>query len=181
VYRSDATGVYTWSSRFAAWSPDGRYLLDDVSLAARIQPPGLPDASPQRVAELGLTGIPRLPLRDAGLGAVYKGIATGEADASLQQFVLAWRPDGKVVAATQLAFPFEVIGATPSVSPQARVVTLYDCASGRALVTLPIPSSRITSPLDPSLLRWSADGTHLLFSQASSDTLVIWGSDQLRP
>jgi hypothetical protein len=181
VYKSDATGVYTWTSRFAAWSPDGRYLLDDVSLAARIQPPGLPDASAQRIAELGLTGIPRLPLRDAGLGAVYKRMATGLVDASSQHFAIAWRPDGKVLAATPLVLQGDLFGGTPSVPPQPSVVTLYDCASGRALVTLPIPSSRITSPLDPSLLRWSMDGTHLLLSQASSDTLVIWGPGQLRP
>jgi hypothetical protein len=182
MYKSTATGVYTWTSRFAAWSPDGRYLLDDVSLAARIQPPGLPDASAQRIAEFGLTGIPRLPLRDAGLGAVYKRMATGGVDVSSQHFAVAWRPDGQVLAATPLVLQQNVVGAILNVPPQPRAVTLYDCASGRALATLPIPiSNSITNPYDPSLLRWSLDGTHLLLEQASSNTLVIWGPGQLRP
>jgi hypothetical protein len=172
------TGVYTWAAVFATWSPDDHYLLDGVSVFDRIQPPGLQDATPQRADELGLKGIPVLPLRDAALGTVFSGMQTDTQDIS-QHIALAWRPDGRTLAATslyrQLPSPFAPTSAPP------HVVTLYDCASGHMLASLPIPSYVITDPIDVSALRWSIDGTHLLLYEASTTTIVLWGPGQLPP
>jgi WD40 repeat protein len=154
--------IYTWTTTFSTWSPDGRYLVDAISEIARLQPNGEPQPSLDALQAMGADRMPIFPLRDAALQHLTRGLTYDLPGPGLQ---LAWRPDGRVLA---------VFGSGDTVQ-------LFDCTSGRFLKTLaaedgsPAPSA--TSQL--VVLRWSPDGSHLLLVGPAMDTLAIWGPAQL--
>jgi hypothetical protein len=84
--------------------------------------------------------------------------------------LLAWRPDGRVLAA-QLAATYG--------NPAQHIVILYDCATGRQLATLTPPAPSATSQKDPSYLSWSPDGMRLLAFDGVSDEGTLWRSGDL--
>src|SRR5712691_6070176 len=55
---SHVPGVYTWSTYFAAWSPDGRYLAQVLSLAGRLSVPGQPPVSHQTLVNFQMERLP---------------------------------------------------------------------------------------------------------------------------
>jgi hypothetical protein len=58
-------------------------------------------------------------------------------------------------------------------------VSLYDCATGRRLATLPLPRAPISLLGVQAALRWSPDGSRLLLTSAQWGLAVLWGPDQL--
>jgi hypothetical protein len=145
-------GYYRWSTNFSAWSPDGRYLIDDITLQGYYKPPSsiIPDI--QALAKLNLRHNHLLSSRNV-------------ADLELMQGspLVSWRPDGHVLAT------YFTRG----------VVVLYDSRTGQSLQTLALPTGQHLLAGSSALLRWSPDGSHLLLSSPSYGLLNIWGPDQL--
>ena len=171
-------GAFTWSSDFAAWSLDGRYLAAHVGIdLGRFAPADPPPPSAAGVAQLGLSQAPLLPVRDAALAALLAAMPRGFPDSATQaaqSLQVAWSPSGRALAARE-SIPLD---AGDNAKLQVYAVTVYDCASGKPLATL-TPSTRF-SPLGrapaPALLRWSPDGRHLLLADPTLGALYIWSA-----
>lgn len=157
-------GVYVWHTTIGAWSPDGRYLLTNLGLGARLIGQGMPMASSQAVHNLGFEQLPLLNVRDVGLTKLLQTIDPVHPHA----LAVSWRPDGRILATDDLSN-----GATPS-------VTFYDCTDGSKLASLQPRFRQPPGLTGPTvLLRWAPDGTHLLFFAPQSAAVTIWGSNQL--
>lgn len=163
-----SSDLLIWNTSFAAWSPDGRYLIDAVGLAARLGG-ALSPADQGTLAAQQLDGIPLLGIRDLALQQVTRAIPHGSADPNARQVNVTWRPDGKVLAAYGLA---------PG-GPTGVAVALYDTATGHKLASLLPLVNTGTSLSTTTILRWSPDGTHLLLVSAPLGTVTLWGPDDL--
>src|SRR5262249_48369503 len=72
VDSSSVYPMYTWSTDFAAWSPDGRYLIDSIGVSGLLQPPGQLFPSRKALVNAGMEQAPLLPIHDAALLVVVK-------------------------------------------------------------------------------------------------------------
>lgn len=165
--------VFVYRTSFASWSPDGVYLAPSLGLSARLQPEGQPGPDAQMLRALGVSGLPLLPVRDAGLATALGRQSLLATDQSNGPMSVAWSLDGRMLA-VQLV-PAEP-GAESSETDHALIV--YDCATGKpltALVPSGLPSGAAASLAGATLLRWSSDGTHLLLYDAALGTMTLWG------
>ena len=105
---------------------------------------------------------PRLPVRDAGLQQAI-AVAGSNSLPSARGVLVAWRPDGKVIA---------VDADRPD-----HVVILFDCATGQPVATLHRQGSLLRG--FTNMLRWSPDGSQLALYDATVATLTIWSGTQL--
>ncbi|HEX9412760.1 MAG TPA: hypothetical protein VF916_04595, partial [Ktedonobacterales bacterium] len=87
-------GVYELTGAFAAWSPDGRYLLDAVAPEGLLELPGTPPPTQDQLNAYGIDGVPLLPLRDAGLAQALRAVNPVNPVGTF----ITWRPDGRVLA-----------------------------------------------------------------------------------
>ncbi len=164
-----SASVVTWNTSFAAWSPDGRYLVDAVGLAARLGDSALSPSNQQILATQHLTDLPLLGVRDVALEQVMHAIPRDSTDPNAREVDVAWRPDGRVLAA---------YGLTPG-GPTGIAVALYDTVNGSRLSSL-LPSTNTGESLSAStLLRWSPNGSYLLLVSAPLGTVTLWGPDDL--
>lgn len=184
--------AFTWSTDIAALSPNGRYLVEHVDLnglLAAAQPP-VPTTD-QLAAYPGWAAGPLLPVRDAGLQATYavsqhdgitspllytttpigpNGASWGGTLTTPRGVLVAWRPDGKVVA-VDAAFP-------------DHSVKLYDCAGGRLLASL-VPLTQTAARNTPheqgemNVLRWSPDGAQPALFDTALGRVTIWSGAAL--
>lgn len=145
-------GYYGWSTAFSAWSPDGRYLIDNINLQGFYKPPSsiIPDI--QALAKLKLLHNRLLSPRNVAVFELLQGSP-----------LVSWRPDGRVLA-TYFA---------------RGLIIFYDSQTGQALQTLALSSNQHLLTGSLALLRWSPDGSHLLLSSPSNGLLNIWGPNQL--
>jgi hypothetical protein len=98
--------LYLFTTAFAAWSPDGRYVADGLSVRGLLRPAGLPLPSRSVLSALpySLENVAALPIRDAGLSEALahdlpRPVGQPDAfDVASSPVPLAWRPDGKVLA-----------------------------------------------------------------------------------
>jgi WD40 repeat protein len=158
--------VLDYYNFWGAWSPDGRYIIIPVSN----------DFSVAQAGQQGSCALVWFAVRDAALQAVYQALHVRSASADrILSMPIAWRPDGKVLAAWVSA---------PQSSGSGQAVTMFDCASGKTLATLqPVSEPQFqlvgNPPLDSGAMRWSPDGTHLLLFAPSLGTITIWDLGQL--
>jgi hypothetical protein len=168
---TDSKPRYQWYTTIPAWSPDGRYLFASLQLQARFDfAPSAATASPGSGSRPGEFGSdPLLPVRDGGLRTVLAAVPVTRGDPNYHEEIgLAWRPDGRMLAA---------FGPHP-------VVQVYSCRDGRKLAVLdpsaggldPVPFPRDASLL--SGLRWSPDGANLLLVQGHLG-VFLWRLDRL--
>ena len=138
-------GVSTWSATFAAWSPDGRYLIDGVTTGGRLELAGRPTPSAATLDALQISRFPVLAPRDVAMTRALE--ALGAATEAGQTLWLAWRPDGRVLAA----------------SPDGDDVTFYETASGRVLGRVRTAAADgLEGGLPGGAMRWSPDGNWLV-------------------
>jgi WD40 repeat protein len=152
ISRAHTPSIYIWKTNVTAWSPDGNYLVEGIGLKAVIEQSGHPFPDPVLLAALHLEHTPLLPVHDTAL-----------LRATFGSLAIAWRPDGRILAATNF---------TGSVD-------LFDCATGQKLGTLFTPMNHTPISGSPALLRWSPDGTRLLLSSAQWGIVNVWGPGQL--
>ena len=164
--------ISLWQTSFIAWSPDGRYLIDDIDLGGRLGPPAQPFLDQQSSVVPKHTLL--LPVRDAALrqiiasqtatswypnGRLLPGYrVTDQPDTAS---VLAWHPDGRLLARY---IP-------------GKHIDFYLCSTGHYLASFLLPDTETTSPTEMALLRWSPDGRHLLFLSAGGYTLIGIGEE----
>jgi WD40 repeat protein len=144
---ADASRLTSWSTTFAAWSPDGRYLVDGMTLFGLFKPPGQRFPSPSTLVRTRMNQVPLLPLRDTALLTVVESTRA-----------VAWSPDGRLLAA---AYP-------------GKSVELYECRSGRRLASLVLPNQGTASFAAPMVLRWSTDGSHVLVASLWQGMTILW-------
>ena len=163
---------------FAAWSPNGRYLLlPNFSPLALIANGHAPDRVTLR--QTGLSGAQLAAPRDAALASLFANYAQAKLFAILMTDSLAWSPDGKLLA---VAGDLQV-----DAQPQNQPVTLLDTRTGKAVATLtpavntpdPLeqsnPAMQTPAPLTAHLqLAWSPNGSRLLLLNPLLGTITIW-------
>lgn len=143
-----ASSLYLWSTSFAIWSPDERYLITNFAFAGLTKSPGQAFPSDEELHTLGVNALPRLPAHDLAL-----------LSAAAHARALAWNPAGTLLA----------------VDDAMGMVGLYDCQTGHLLRQL---TARKTTPLSPgsaTLLSWSPDGHYLQLSSPQEGSMTLWG------
>jgi WD40 repeat protein len=148
---ADSSRLSSWSTALAAWSPDGRYLVDGITLFGLLKPPGQRFPSVYTLILTRMNQVPRLPLRDK---ALLKVVDTATA--------LAWSPNGHVLAAYHAR----------------KSVDLYDCRTGNRLAALALHDRGAASSTAPILLRWSPNGSRLLVSNLVWGMRTLWELQQ---
>lgn len=167
----ETPGIYVWETEtFAAWSADGRYLAPYLHERALLVPLGQAPPSERQRGDFGLQAEPLAAPRDAALQKLLAAMPTSSYDPFAQSLTLAWRPDGRYLAALPSPQYQNAAGYT---------VTLYDTVTGRQVATLSLPAVYGEVGGGMLLLRWSADGRHLLLESARVGIVVVWGPPRL--
>jgi hypothetical protein len=168
---------FTFQTDFSAWSPDGRYLAANAGFEALVQPDGAPAPDAKSLSDLGLAQTASAPVRDKALQQALTQLAQtpgggGAGNALVAQ--VSWRPDGKQLAV------YHVFNST-NVTGYDRILTLYDCVTGKALDDFPPPTHTKPNQSDytSSRLYWAPNGGRLLLMDAQTSVLRIWGSGLL--
>jgi len=152
-------GVYTWNTTFWTWSPDGRYLVDPIALASRLEPTGRPLPSHQALVDFQLEQVPLLPVRDAAFQRILEALP--QILISSNTMMVAWRLDGRMLAAY---------------NADEKTLGLYDCTSGNQLASLLLPTGQ--GYLSGSnFMSWSPDGSQLLLLDRQSGA-TLWSTKE---
>jgi WD40 repeat protein len=156
---TDPSGIYrihSWSTSFAAWSPDGRYLINDLNFWGLLTSPKVISAGMQVFQGSD-------PARDRNKRGA-QGL-TNQCAAQLQAVktttAFAWSPNGRVLAD---------YGA-------GKRVDLSDCTTGHKFASFPLQSQYTAPSAEAVALRWSPDGSHLLLSSVASGLVSLWKVD----
>lgn len=157
-----------------AWSPDGRYLMPLVGFGGEL------DANAKSYTQ-GSDGEFHLTPRDKGLMAAAARLKN-PADPYAAQMSVAWRADGKVIAATDpnpLIDQVVANGNTMDIPDASRSVSIFDCATGTKLLTLksrPLVNhqSYYAGLVPQPALGWNPTGDKLFFLDTTFDALTIW-------
>jgi len=144
--------IYTWSTDFAAWSPDGRYFIDGIGLTGLLQPPGQLFPSHKALVASGLDQAPLLPVHDPALLTVVDRATT-----------IAWSPNSRILAAYSAG----------------NIVNLYDCTNGHKLASLLVHTTSLAPLAHAVVLRWSPDGSSLLLSSVPWGLVSLWKPEHL--
>jgi len=154
-------GIATWSTYFAAWSPDGRYIVDRLLVDGRINIPGHSIPDHQTLLALSMELLPLLPVRDKALQRVLQIFASTIAQTDFIGASVSWRFDGGVLAA---------YGA----GDYDTGVVIYRCTDGTHVATLQPSSAALARIGSGVVLRWSDDGAHVLLFNVGLGTVMIW-------
>ncbi len=173
VYLDSETNALYFEAVVTAWSPDGRYLAPFLGYSGLLTPhaSGIVRAS---------DGEFEFAPRDNGLLTAASQLKS-PTDPYAQSMPVAWRGDGRLIAALQPNLLIDQInqdqdGATvPSTTEH---VAIYDCATGTKQLTLatkPLANTlQITDTPPEPLLRWSSTGQQLFLLDTAFDSLTIW-------
>jgi hypothetical protein len=173
------SGVYVLVSGFAAWSPDGKFLITYGNFSGLLGDARKVTQTMRR--QLEPPPLPEIPVRDKGLAQVLSQITTQNS----LEFHVAWSHNGRL-----LAVETSHVGANDKLNPGSVTVSIYDCASGKRLMTM-YPAGTFAhatptgSPLTSSvgssstLLRWSYDDKHVLVYDENLSALMIFDASRL--
>lgn len=149
-----AAGIFTWNTNFAAWSPDGRYIISSVNLQGILQIPDHPLPDQQTLAKFHMDRVPYFPVRDVALQNMLQTL-----NASNFTVLVAWQPAGYVLA----AYDYGMID-----------LDLYDSVTGAEVALLALPDELRTDLEGTAILRWSPDGKRVLLFDADLSTVTVW-------
>jgi WD40 repeat protein len=163
---------HRWSTSFAAWSPDGRFLIPDLSFWGGLDSAESSNVGNQFVTVISLDQTAGLPRRETASGQViattrdisHKGAdglsnhCAGLLAAVDTPLTFAWSPNGRVLA---------------DYDAENRV-DLYDCTTGHKLTSLTLRSKYAAPSAFSVALRWSPDGSHLLLSSVALGLVSLW-------
>ena len=165
-------GDVGWSPTIMALSPDGHYFYayftDVFDTFDSLTPPSTQHASP---------GEPTLAPRDKALLALAQKMTQATGDLKQQPgYVVAWRPDGKLMAAVSL----NINVAQTTTAPSALTVSIYDTASGQVVKQFtPDWTNLATGNASQETVMWSPDGKRLLLQDNVYGAITIWGPGAL--
>ena len=153
AYSSNVYTPHSWRTSFAAWSADGRYLINDLSFWGLLDSPeGIsPEIKSGKVTE-------RARERNE-TGAV--GL-TNQCAALLK------------AANTPLAFAWSANGRVLADYGTGNGVDLYECPTGHKLTSFSLQSQDATPSAEVVALRWSPDGSHLLLASTAFGLVSLW-------
>ncbi len=174
-------GAYTWGSAFLAWSPDGEYLISEVTSRGLVQPAGKPAPTADGLKALMFDQAPTIAIRDAAMQQVALSLQPDASNNREPAVDLAWRPDGRYLAA--LPEQNSNGGNGSNGGNASAPITLYATANGTIVEHLqPLANAQIGANdfiQTNNVLRWSPDGSHLLCYSSVLGTITIWGPDLL--
>jgi hypothetical protein len=154
-----------WNANISPISPDGRYFYLLLTTNGSLVPPSTqhPFAHEKILAP-----------HDAALQALAQTMVDVNNPALLHtQLLLAWRPDGKLLAALNP-------NARAPVGDSAFTISLYDTATGKLVKRLtPDLSGLQGGEGGNEMLAWSPDGKHLLLADNIYGAITIWGPGAL--
>ena len=165
-------GDVGWSPTIMALSPDGHYFYAYFSYAFvafdSLTPPSTQHVPP---------GEPTLAPRDQALLALAQRMTQATGDLTQQPgYAVAWRPDGKLMAAVSL----NVNVAQTTTAPSALAVSVYDTASGQMVKQFtPDWTGLATGNASQETVMWSPDGKRLLLQDNVYGAITIWGPGAL--
>jgi hypothetical protein len=164
-----SSAICAWQSSFAAWSPNGRYILATAQAGGVITTPGCHTPSKAELANSAYAGSSSITPHDNALAALYSRIISQSGAGTSNGQSVAWRPDGKAMA---------IISSdeTNAVTPSNRTVTIYNSATGQVIAKL-TPQANIPYAFDKQsnpMLRWSPDGSRLLLLDSQLGVVTIW-------
>lgn len=146
-----ASGGYLWSTNFATWSPDGRYLITNFTFTGLMELSGQAFPARQNIDQ----DVPHIPAHDLVLlSSVVVNAQT-----------VAWNPAGTLLAAYNAA----------------GWVDLYNCQVGHAHLVQQLMALGTASPLvgSATLLSWSPDGRSLALASSQGKLITLWGGTTL--
>jgi hypothetical protein len=157
-----------------AWSPDGRYLMPLVGFGGEL------DANATSYTQ-GSDGEFHLAPRDKGLMAAAARLKN-PANPYAAQMSVAWRADGKLIAATDPNLLIDQVvanGNTMDLPDASRSISIFDCTTGTKLLTLktrPLVNhqSYYAGLVPQPALSWNPTGNKLFFLDTTFDALTIW-------
>jgi hypothetical protein len=165
--------VLSFNENMTILSPDDRYLIPVLGSGGEL------DSAATDYAQ-GSDGEYHVAPRDKGLMAAAIRLKN-PADPYASQTSVAWRADGKLIAATDPNLLIDQIVANlGSDFPAAsQSVTIFDSATGSKVLTLktqPLANRlRTFGGLTPQpALAWNAKGNRLSFLDTNFDMLTIW-------
>ena len=153
AYFAHGFTIHGWRTSFAAWSPDGRYLIADLSFRGMLDAPEVisPDARFGKV-----TDVPRAPNDPGPVGVTNQCAAVLKAVNTPLAF--AWSPNGRMLADYGTG----------------NGVELYECPTGHQLTSFSLQSQYAAPSADAVALRWSPDGSHLLLASTAYGLASLW-------
>jgi len=163
---------HRWSTSFAAWSPDGRFLIPDLSFWGELDSAESSTVGNQFVTVISLDQAARVPRHETASGQVIattrdisdKGVdglsnpCVGLLAAVDTPLTFAWSPNGRVLADYDAG----------------NGVDLYDCTTGHKLTSFTLRSKYAAPSAFSVVLRWSPDGSHLLLSSVALGLVSLW-------
>jgi len=162
-----------FGGNLTVWSPNGRYLIPALGFGGYLDPTATD-------YKQGSDGQYHLAPRDKGLMAAA-GRLKDPTDPYAAQISVAWRADGKLIAATDPNPLIDQVVANlgsdiPAVSQS---VTIFDCVTRAKLLALkthPLANRISNFGLYHSspALGWNAKGDKLFFLDTNFDMLTIW-------
>lgn len=167
-----------WNVDIAAWSPDGRYLAERITVQGLLVSAQSATPDQRALAPYGWQGALRLPPRDAGMrqaAGLTQIRSFGFGISPLLGVLASWRPDGRRIAV-------DVAGNTSGADPSPSTVFIFDATTAQVLATLqPVPPhANLGGDANAAnILRWSPDGSRLLLVDTVVRTITIWGPGKL--
>lgn len=162
-----------FGGNLTVWSPNGRYLIPALGFGGYLDPTATD-------YKQGSDGQYHLAPRDKGLMAAA-GRLKDPTDPYAAQISVAWRADGKLIAATDPNPLIDqvVVNLGSDIPAVSRSVTIFDCVTGAKLLTLkthPLANRISNFGLYHSspALGWNAKGDKLFFLDTNFDMLTIW-------
>jgi WD40 repeat protein len=153
AYASEVYTSHSWSTSFAAWSPDGGYLITDLSFWGLLDSPEVisPDTRLGKVTDMARD-------RDETGAVSLTNACAAQLQAVNTPLAFAWSPNGRVLAD---------YGA-------GNGVDLYECTTGHKLTSFSLQSQYAAPSADAVALRWSPDGSHLLLASTAFGLVSLW-------
>jgi WD40 repeat protein len=164
----EAVGYEYIDASGPVWSPNGRYLIQDVSSTVRLRH-AIPASAQAGRGYACQTADPRfaamapVPPRDRALAAALDTLTT-----AVPQLQVAWNPAGtRLATALQELMPNDT-------SP----IRVYDCSTGALVGQL--DAAKLIYSSDSELVgqqlfvRWSPEGKRLLAIVAQGDAMLLW-------
>ena len=157
-------GIFVWVTEFTTWSPDGRYLIDGIFLAALLEPPGYPRPNHKTLVAFHMENLPVLPIHDPSLLSALRILNVAQTAGVFYQMNISWSFNGRLMSIT---------------TNKSGQRMLYSAAHGYPSVNLIVPKGQgAQNPSSGyfaySSIDWSPDSTRVLAQDPTLNGIAVW-------